>query len=59
MNVTMIKGGFCWLLMIVFILMTLITEDVINSELFASLGILMAGLSLKILSTPNKITNEQ
>ena len=59
MNVTMIKGGFCWLLMIVFILMTLITEDVINSELFASLEILMAGLSLKILSTPNKITNEQ
>lgn len=59
MNVTMIKGISCWLLMIVFIIMTFATTDMINSELFASLGIIMAVLSLKILSTPKEITNEQ
>jgi hypothetical protein len=59
MNVTMIKGLLCWVLMIVFIIMTFITKDVINSEFFACLGVAMAILSLKMLSTPKEITNEQ
>jgi hypothetical protein len=59
MNVTMIKGLLCWVLMIVFIIMTFITKDVINSEFFACLGVTMAILSLKMLSTPKEITNEQ
>jgi hypothetical protein len=40
MNITLIKTFLCLMLMIIFVIMAIITKDIINSKLFASLGLI-------------------
>ena len=44
------KSILCLMLMMAFLLITLITDDVINHKLFSCLGIILGLLSLKFLS---------
>lgn len=54
----MIKGIFCWVVMIACVLMAFASKNESNSELFASLAIIAGTFSLKVLSTPKEVTNE-
>lgn len=53
MNAIVIKTIFILVLMIAFLIMAFITEDVINSQLFASLGIITGTFASKHLSPKN------
>lgn len=53
MNLIVIKTSVCLILMIAFLIMAFITKNVVNSQLFASLGIITGALTLKFLSTKN------
>ncbi len=59
MNFLGIKNIFCVALIIVFLLMAFVTNDVANEQLFASLGIITGALALKYLSTQNTTTDEK
>jgi hypothetical protein len=47
MNIIPLKTGFCLVIMAVFLIMAIITKNAINSQLFASLGIIIGILTLK------------
>jgi hypothetical protein len=59
MNTALMKTLFCLLLMVAVLVMAFITKDVVNSKLFASLGIIIGALVSHNLSTCNKIYHEQ
>ena len=55
MNMTNIKVGFCLVLMIGFLLMAFVTKDVINSNLFASLGIIAGSFAFSHQSENRRV----
>ena len=57
MNLNSIKIVFCLLLMLVFLIMAFITNDVSNVQLFASFGIIMGAMAIKILNQNSKSEN--
>jgi hypothetical protein len=59
MNLIVIKTIFCLMLMIVLLIMAFITKDVVNSQLFASLGIVIGASVYKLVSTQNITSNEK
>ncbi len=59
MKLKEIKCTVCLILIIVFGLMAFLTKDVINSQLFASLGIISGALLSKLSSTQNSNINEK
>lgn len=58
MNIAITKTSFWLILMIILLLMAIITNDVIDSKLFTSFGIITGVFILKYLSTQTKINNE-
>jgi hypothetical protein len=58
MNTALMKTLFCLLLMVTVLVMAFFTKDVINSKLFASLGIIIGALGFHNLSTSNQINHE-
>ncbi len=58
MNFNAIKTSFCFVLMIAFILMSFISEDVINSQLFAASAIISGALTSKFLSATKSNENQ-
>jgi hypothetical protein len=59
MNTALMKTLFCLLLMVAVLVMAFITKDVVNSKLFASLGIIIGAFGSHNLSTCNQINHEQ
>ncbi len=59
MNLTEIKSIFYLVLMIAFLIMAFTTKDIVNRQLFASLGIITGAFVTKSLSTQNTTTNEK
>jgi hypothetical protein len=58
MNISAIKNIIVLILMVAFLIMAIITNDTINSQLFTSLAIILGALTLKNFSTKNQIKNE-
>lgn len=59
MKVNEIKINMCLLLMIVFAIMAFLTKDVLNSQLFASIGIIAGVLLTKFMSNYNTKIDEK
>lgn len=59
MNLSIIKTVFCLLLTIACLLMAFATNDAVNGQLFASLGILTGVYSFKISSNQNTTIHEK
>ena len=55
----MLKTSFFLTLMIVFLIIAFITDDPVNGQLFASLGIITGSYANKFISTPQVITNKK
>ncbi|WP_185964778.1 hypothetical protein [Flavobacterium franklandianum] len=53
MNLIVLKTSFCLILMIAFLIMAFITKDVVNSQLFAILVIIIGALASKHLLPKN------
>jgi len=53
MNLIVLKTSFCLVLMIAFLIMVFITKDLIDSQLFVPLVIILGALALKSLSPKN------
>lgn len=51
------KTSFCLILMIVFLIIAFITNDVIMRQLFVSLGIILGAFSLKFISNQTQEKN--
>lgn len=45
-------------LMIVFIMLAILSNDMVDRQLFASLGIVMAAITSKVLSNQTQVKNE-
>ena len=45
-------------LMIVFIMLAILSNDMVDRQLFASLGIVMAAITSKVLSNQTHVKNE-
>lgn len=58
MKINELKIFICLVLMIVFVIEAFLTKDIINSQLFASLGIITGALVIKFMSNQNTKTNE-
>ena len=58
MNIAITKTSFWLILMIILLLMAIITNDVIDSKLFTSFGMITGVLILKHLSAQIEINNE-
>jgi hypothetical protein len=58
MNLIKIKTSLVMLLMIAFLIMALITKDVINSKLYASLAIITWAFAIKFISRSRKVENK-
>jgi len=59
MNLIVIKTRICFILMIAVLIMAFIPKDVINSQVFASLGIITVAFVFKIMSTQHVTTDEK
>ena len=59
MMLIVIKTSLCLVLMIAFLIMAFVTKDVVNSQLFASLGIITGAYASKFVSTQNTTTDEK
>lgn len=59
MKLIEIKSTFCLVLMIVILIMSFITKDVVNSQLLASLALITGAYATRILSTQNSTTDEK
>lgn len=59
MKLIEIKTTICLVFMIVFGIMAFLTKDVLNSELFASIGIISGALLSKFMSTQNTNIDEK
>jgi len=53
MNLIVLKTSFCLVLMIAFLIMVFITKDLIDSQLFVALVIIIGAVALKSLSPKN------
>lgn len=53
------KTIFCLILMIAFLMIAFITNDVISRHLFASLGIIMGAFTSKFVSNQTQVKNEK
>ena len=53
------KTIFCLILMIVFLMIAFITNDVISRQLFASLGIIVGAFTSKFVSNQTQVKNEK
>ncbi len=58
MKLNEIKINVCVLLMIVFGIMAFLTKDILNSQLFASIGIIAGALLSKLMTTQNANIDE-
>lgn len=58
MYIKLVKTCFCLLLLIAFAILAFTSKDAVNSQIFASLAIIIGALTLKNLSTKNQIKNE-
>jgi hypothetical protein len=59
MNLILIKTGICLALMIAFFLMAFIINDVVISQLFASIGMILGVYTYKFVSPKNIIKDEK
>ena len=59
MNLIVIKTILCLVSAIAFLIMAFITKDVVNNQLFASLGIITLAYASKFVSTKNTTTDEK
>lgn len=59
MNLFVIKTFFCLIFMIALVIMAFITKDIVYSQLFSSLGIIIVALTSKLVSTPKNRTDEK
>jgi len=58
MKLMEIKTSLCFVSMLVFLIIAFTTKDVVNSQIFASLGIITGAVLSKNVSTQNQIKNE-
>jgi len=58
MNFLLKKWILSLALMIVFIMLAILSNDMVDRQLFASLGIVMAAITSKILSNQTHVKNE-
>jgi hypothetical protein len=58
MNFLITKTILCLVLMMVFLMIAVISNDVINRQLFASLGIITGAFTSKFLSNQTHVKNE-
>jgi hypothetical protein len=58
MNFLLKKWILSLALMIVFIMLAILSNDMVDRQLFASLGIVMAAITSKILSNQTHLKNE-
>lgn len=59
MNIIGTKTIFCLILMIAFLMIAHITNDVISRQLFASLGIITGAITSKFISDQTQVKNEK
>jgi hypothetical protein len=59
MKLIEIKTTICQVFLIVFVIMSFMTKDVLNSQLFASIGIIAGALLSKFMSTQNSNIDEK
>jgi len=59
MKINELASILCFLVMLVFGIEAFITKDVLNSQLFASIGIIAATILSKIISNQNTKSNEK
>jgi hypothetical protein len=59
MKLNDIKSILCFVAIIVFGINAFITKDLLNSQLFASLGIISGAILTKIMSNQNTKSNEK
>jgi len=58
MNFLLTKTILCLILMMVFLMIAIISTDVINRQLFASLGIITGAFTSKFISNQTQVKNE-
>jgi len=58
MNFLVTKTIFCLVLMMAFLIIAVITNDVINRQLFASLGIITGAFTSKFILNQTQVKNE-
>ncbi len=58
MNFLLKKWILSLALMIVFIMLAILSNDMVDRQLFASLGIVMAAITSKVLSNQTHVKNE-
>jgi hypothetical protein len=58
MNFLRKKWIFSLLLMIVFIMLAILSNDMVDRQLFASLGIVMGAFTSKFISNQTQVKNE-
>ena len=59
MKLIEIKTTICQVFLIVFVIMSFMTKDILNSQLFASIGIIAGALLSKFMSTQNLNIDEK
>ena len=59
MKLIEIKTTFCLVFIIVFCIMAFLKKDVLNSQLFSSIGIIAGALLSKFMSTQNSNIDEK
>ena len=59
MKLIEIKTTICQVFLIVFVIMSFMTKDILNSQLFASIGIIAGALLSKFMSTQNSNIDEK
>ena len=59
MKLIEIKTTFCLVFIIVFCIMAFLIKDVLNSQLFSSIGIIAGALLSKFMSTQNSNIDEK
>jgi len=58
MNFLVTKTIFCLVLMMAFLIIAIITNDYINRQLFASLGIITGAFTSKFILNQTQVKNE-
>jgi 4-hydroxybenzoate polyprenyltransferase len=59
MNFLLTKWIFSLVLMIAFLMIAVLSNDVVDRQLFASLGIVMGAFTTKFISNQTQVKNEE
>ena len=59
MNLLVTKWIFCLVLMMAFLIIAIISNNVVDRQLFASLGIIMGAFTTKFISNQTQVKNEE